>query len=170
MKKENEIMEDINSIREQNAKSIFELLEGYEEDVNEYLLQMVASVCSVSLDDLKSNKSPKLHITQARWLYWYSYRYMTAETYPKIAERFENKYGTKFHGTTVCVGCNKMMNLISTDSMWRKRWVLMKRILNAYKSTSNAVIPNLDVESTVRVVVYKPSNVNVKVEFKDIEE
>ena len=170
MKREEEIRNELTEMSNSSVKDIFDALSKHEGDVFEYLLQMVASLCNVSCDDIKHDKRHFVYIAQSRWFFWYAYRYMTGEPYMKISSRFNEKYGTNFHYVTVTKACTKMMNLISEDGIWRKRWILIKRIINTYNDVAKTAIPKLDVQSTVRMVIYKPSSVNIKVEFKDVDE
>ena len=70
-----------------------------------------------------------LDVAQARWLFWYAYRYMTNETYEKISKLSESMYKRKFTKTCVASSVNKMYSLIEQQPIWRKRWTIVKRII-----------------------------------------
>lgn len=85
----------------------------------------VANLCGVDSADMIYN-TDELHLLQARWLYWYSLRYMTQDTFSRLCE-ITQLDGHRFALRTVHKAVVVMGNLIETDSIWKARW---KRIKN----------------------------------------
>jgi hypothetical protein len=142
---------------------ICDLLRGYEVCIKETLADFIASLCDVSVSDLL-NDEKKLYSSQCRWLYWYAYRYMTNEPYAKMADRLAIN-GRKFTLQAINNGVNKMMQMAEEDTVWKKRWIMVKRIIKVYNDTTMTTMPQYTEPASVKVVIKKPSNVDVKVEF-----
>lgn len=85
----------------------------------------VANLCGVDSADMIYN-TEEMHLVQARWLYWYSLRYMTQETFARISE-ITQLDGHRVVWRTIAKAVVVMGNLIETDSIWKARW---KRINN----------------------------------------
>lgn len=168
--KESEAKERLQEMSNDNVEQICELLHSRERDVQEYLAHFVASLCDIeyeSMIGIKESNVKTYYAAQCRYLFWYAYRYMTNEPYEKMAQRL-GKFGRKFSTTGIISGVNKMAQMTEQDSIWRNRWMTLKRIIRMYNETTTTAIPQFDEPSVVRVVVYKPSNVTVEVEFKNV--
>lgn len=124
------IKQKVAEINNHNVDAVCALLRQHEIPVISYLADFVAALCDISKEEMLSN-SDKLHIAQARWLFWYTYRYLTNEPYEKIA----NKTATPAHRFSpqgITNGVNKMSMMIEQEPMWKKRWTIIKRISRAY--------------------------------------
>ncbi len=154
---ENELIERWKTIEQENVNRACEYLRGYEQEIGNHLAHFVASLCDIDIEDMLSNMKSN-YCSQARWLYWYALRYMTDETYEKIAIRTTYN-GRKFSMRAVAKGIEKMGAMIDENGIWRKRWVILKRVIKMY-NMNNA-------ENVVRVVVTKPAGIKVEVEFKN---
>lgn len=145
------------SIEESNITKACEYLKGYEQEIGNHLARFVASLCDIEVEkmfsDMKSN-----YCSQARWLYWYALRYMTDETYDKIAIRTIYN-GHKFTLRAVAKGIDKMGKMVYENGVWRKRWVILKKIIKMYNAQ--------DSQDIIKVVITKPANTKVEVEFKN---
>lgn len=167
---ENEAKKRLQEMADSNIEQVCELLHSRERDVQEYLAHFVASLCDVDYETMVGNKAcdtKTYYIAQCRYLFWYAYRYMTNEPYEKMAERL-GKLGRKFSATGIISGVNKMAQMTEKDSIWKNRWLTLKRLIRMYNDTTTTTIPQFEEPSVVRMVVYKPSNVTVEVEFKNI--
>ena len=150
--------EEIKTSLEENERITMECindaLRNYEGRIRTYLAQFVASVCNVDIDKMFS-ESNCLDVAQARWLFWYAYRYMTGETYEKIGKLSEPIYGKRFTRVGVASSVNKMYELIEQQPIWRKRWTIVKHIIK----TQN----DLMFERPVPITITIPKNVELKI-------
>lgn len=127
IKKEWKDMEDA------SMQEICVVLKRYDYNVQTMLAYYVASLCDISIVDMLS-QSDKSHIAQSRWLFWYAYRYMTNETYERIAQRCVVD-GCAFSSESIRVGCAKISSLVETDFMWRRRWNVIKHIIKLWNES-----------------------------------
>lgn len=149
------ILQQMSTLEQETLDKVCELLKGYETRMQDYLAHFVASLCDVKLEDMLTDCNV-LHAAQARWLYWYSYRYMTSETYDKIAERTARYFGKRFTMQGVAAGVNKMAQMIEQEPIWKKRWTIIKRLLKSRDDNVN------ETPSTIRIVAYAPKGTQVK--------
>lgn len=149
---EDKVREDWKRLDEDGIAEVLRLLKGHEESIQEYLADYVAALCSVDKRAMMTDTS-RIDIIHARWLFWYAYRYMSGETFPKIGEISE-RYGRTFPDTTVSGGVNKMGGLINCITIWSKRWNILKRIIKLRGKSEDP--------DTVKVVVTTPKNVEVE--------
>ena len=133
---------------------VCDTLANYERCIRVYLAEFVASMCNVETERMFSNDS-HLDVAQARWLFWYAYRYMTNETYEKIGKLSSELYGKTFAKVSVAESVNKMYNLIEQQPIWRKRWTIIKRII---KLQNEMVF-----EPQVPITITVPKNVEVTI-------
>jgi len=164
---EDKIKAEIESAEAENISAVCDMLKEQGRDILSRLADIVASMCDVNKEDLLEKKKLSLHVSQSRWLYWYTYRQMTHEPYNKMAERL-GKSGYGFHPMSIQVAVNKMSMLISGDTIWKKRWIMLKRIIRIYNdATETAIeIPN-DEQQTVKVIIQKPKNIKIDIVIKD---
>lgn len=139
------------------AERINEILQEYDYEPMDMLVGHVSNLCNVSVDDLMSSRD-RTYIAQARWLLWYSYRYMTHESYTMIAKRFHGV----FHQRTVAFGIVKMSRLIEADETWRKRWKVIRHIIRTSCPQEE------DENVTIVVQVPKGMSGEVKLEVKEV--
>lgn len=150
--------EEIRANLEENERitmtCINDTLRNYEGRIRIYLAQFVASVCNVDVDKMFSENNC-LDVAQARWLFWYAYRYMTGETYEKIGKLSEPIYGKRFTKVGVAASVNKMYTLIEQQPIWRKRWTIIKRIIKMQNE--------IDFEPPLPITITIPKNVELKI-------
>lgn len=149
---EEKVREDWKRLDEENVAEVLRLLKGHEESIQEYLADYVASLCGVDKHAMMTEMH-RIDLLQARWLFWYAYRYMTGETFPKIGE-ISGRYGRTFPDTTVSGCVNKMGGLINCITIWSKRWNILKRIIKLRGKDDDT--------DKVKVVVTTPKNVEVE--------
>ena len=126
MKSDDVIITEMGAI--DDVEHVINMFRENEIDMMQYLADTVASLCNIDKSDMLG-KTARPHIANARWLYWYAYRYMTGETYEKIAE-MTNKIATgHFTASTICSACNRMDELKTAEPIWQKRWNTIKRVV-----------------------------------------
>lgn len=123
---ENASFEDI---QDNYIEEVVSQLRKFECDIQERLADFIAALCNITTEEMFS-PTEKAFFSHARWLYWYAYRHLTKEPYERIAKKTEQLFGRKF--TTMCVASavNKMMLMIESEPVWKKRWYAVKRILS----------------------------------------
>lgn len=126
-KSDEEIRKDISKIDKKIADAV-ECLRNYDMDVFEYIADVVASVCNVDVCRMLSDDRT-MQIVQARWLYWFAYRYLTNSTYERISEETSCGASKQYTYAGVGIGINKMSAMIAEDPVWRRRWGVVKRVL-----------------------------------------
>lgn len=140
---------------EQHAMQIIcDTLSTYENKARVYLADFVAALCHVEKGDMFSTCN-NLDIAQARWLFWYAYRYMTNETYEKIGNLSRDIYGKAFTKVGVSSSVNKMARLIANEPIWTKRWAILKRIIKEQN-------PSI-AEPPVPITITIPKNVELTI-------
>ena len=135
-------------------KCICDTLRNQEIRTRTYLADFVAELCGVEKEKMFSACN-SLDVAQARWLYWYAYRYMTNETYEKIGRLSGELYGKAFTKVGVASSVNKMYKLIEQQPIWRKRWTIIKRII---KENSESIV-----EPPIPITITVPKNVEVTI-------
>ena len=138
------------------AEKINAILKEYDYEPLEMLASHVARLCNVTEDELRESRD-RAYKSQARWLLWYAYRYMTGESYAMIAMR----HGGKVHTRTVASGIVKMTHLIGNDELWRNRWNVLRHLIKSTKTKEE------DLSITVLVQVPKGMKDKVKLEIKE---
>ena len=150
--------EEIKRELEQNEsiaiQAVCDILMNYEAHIRTHLADFVASICNVEKERMFSSCND-LDVAQARWLFWYAYRYMTGETYEKIGKLSKPIYGKAFTKVGVAASVNKMYTLIEQQPIWRKRWTIVKRII---KMQNEMVF-----EPQVPITITIPKNVELTI-------
>lgn len=137
---------------------ILSALRHHELDMQEYLADTVAALCNVRKETMLGG-SEKAYIAQARWLFWYAYRYMTGETLEKIANMTLLNGGHKFTTCGIGQSINKMTILISSDPLWEKRWNIIKRIIKLRDAKQEE-------PQDTTIVVRVPKGLKEKIKFE----
>ena len=160
IKSDEQIKSDWERLENDNIEKACEYLRRYECDIEDYVAEIVASLCNVDVDKMLSDTSVA-YLAQARWLYWYALRYMTNETYDKIAERTMSKTPYRFTPNGIGQSINKMSAMIVNEPIWTKRWIILKRII---KLRDTVVKGKIETE-TVTMKIIAPKG--VKLELKN---
>lgn len=142
------------------VEQICYILRGYENVILHHVSDFVASICGVDRTQMLSN-CDKIPLAQARWLYWYAIRYMTNDTYDKIADRTALQ-GHHFASSSIGLCINKMARLIESEPIWKKRWYIVKPILRMWMEKHAGTSHN---EET-KVVISCPKDCNIKFDIK----
>lgn len=160
MKNDEQIKNDWQRLETENIEKACDLLRQHESRIEDYMADIVASLCNVDCAAMLTNSSVA-YLAQARWLYWYAIRYMTNETYDKIAMRTTAKSGCKFTPNGIGQSINKMALLVAQEPIWVKRWTIIKHII---KLRDTVIKEKGDMETlTMKIIAPK----GVKVELKN---
>lgn len=135
-------------------------LREYEHDIQLFIADYVAALCDVTVADMFLG-SDVVYLAHARWLYWYTYRYATNESFDKIAaQRFPN--GHVFVQRTIQHGVNKMSLMIEKEELWNKRWCVLKKILRLRESETRKPKNNI-----ITICVPRELKDTIKIEIKE---
>ena len=126
----------------------------YSRYTGSYLANIIAALCDVDKDEMLSD-TKHLYNSHARWFYWFAYRYMTNESYDSIAKRCENY--RKFTESCVGICVAKMSMMVEQEPMWKKRWVITKRIIKSILDDGD------DQPSKLTLKVIPPKGVTVEI-------
>lgn len=132
-----------------------------EYSMQDYLADYVAAMCDVSKEEMFA-QTDVVYLAHARWFYWYVYRYMTSESFDKIALQSVHG-GHNFNSRTVQNGVSKMAAMIDAEPLWRKRWTVAKQLIKAHNDESGDIE-----EHTITVSVPKKLKGIVKIKIKEI--
>lgn len=160
MKTDEQIKNDWQRLETENIEKACDLLRQHESRIEDYMADIVASLCNVDCAEMLTNSSVA-YLAQARWLYWYAIRYMTNETYDKIAMRTTAKSGCKFTPNGIGQSINKMALLVAQEPIWVKRWTIIKHIIKL----RDMVVKEKSEMETVTMKIIAPKG--VKVELKN---
>lgn len=132
-------------------------LKNHEETLRKQLADFVSALCDVKVKDMLANNK-SAYIMHTRWLYWYAYRYMTNESYRQIAERAKAQ-GVIYTEQGVNSAVNKMSNLIAANTIWTKRWAILKKMIKSAKEDCNGIGD---------IIIFAPKELQgkIKVEYK----
>ena len=151
---EEEIKQELANNEQRMIECVCNALSNYELDMRTYLARFVSSLCDVEIERMLSDDN-HLDVAQARWLFWYAYRYMTGETYEKIGKLSERIYGKSFTKVGVASSVNKMYTMIEQQPIWRKRWTIVKRIIKL----QNEIV----FEPQIPITITIPKNVELTI-------
>lgn len=126
------------------------------------IAELVSASCNVDMNDMLSGKK-KLHLAQARWLYWHLCRFVTHDTYDRISE-LSRLDGTRFSPRAIGYGIATMTNMIDTDNDWRSRW---QYLLSSIGLSDNRNTSKSSPQHKNKIVLQVPKN--IQVEIKEIE-
>ena len=139
---EGEIKQNLEENERITMQCVCDTIRVYGSRTRIYLADFVASLCDVEKERMFSACND-LDVAQARWLYFYAYRYMTG--------------GKTFTKVGVASSVNKMYELIENQPIWRKRWTIIKRVIKAGEN----VIED-EAKKPIRIIIPKDANVELK--------
>lgn len=147
---------NLESIKNYHVEKICEHLRASEISIQDWMLDFVASLCDVNKDEIFA-PTDVVYLAHARWLYWFACRYMTGESYDKIAKQ-DFHGGHPYTARTVQNGVNKMSIMIDNLPLWKKRWVILKQIIKVYNEDKSG--------ETSKITIVVPKQLNdVKIEI-----
>lgn len=151
---EEQIKMSLNENDSNTAQRVCEALRDYGSNARQHLADFVASLCNIDKERMQS-KCNDLDVAQCRWMFWFAYRFMTNETYDKIGRISEQLYGKRYTKVGVSIGVSKMSSLIEQNSMWKKRWTIIKRVIKESNETL--------VEPPTPITITIPKNVELTI-------
>lgn len=126
----NEKEKTFDELSEYHFKQACEHIRLCEISVQKRLHELTASLCDIDKDKMFEN-TDVVFIAHARWFYWYAYRYMTNESYDKIA--LQDFHGLhKFNARTVQNAVSKMSMMIENEPLWKRRWLVVRKLIKIY--------------------------------------
>ena len=155
------IANKISDSQEYHIKKVVEHLQSCEQDIKNHLADFVSALCGVQKDSMLSN-THVAYCAHARYMYWYAYRYMTNESYEKIAT-LSCEDGHKYTQSAISTGINRMSVMIEQEPPWNKRWLIVKRIINVIKTQER----ERDIDNTIVIQVPKDLKGKVNIQIKD---
>ena len=165
--KDEDIQERWRQLDEQDIKDLCDTLRSHEKQIQGYLCEVIASVCDVDKDSLLTS-TDNISIAHARWLFWYSLRYITKETYEKMAESINKEYGFSFRARSITSGVNKMATMIDRDDLWKDRWRIVRHVLGLRTPSKQQQI-NFMEDTKGKIVLAVPRALKNKIVIKYIE-
>lgn len=156
-----EVMTDWSEKKQKHVESALYHLRQLGTLTKSLLLRIVAELCDENPTDILS-VTDKVHISHARWFFWYSVRYMTSESYTKIALYNDTSKGHKFDAKTIQNGVNKIAMMIEEQPMWKKRWIIIKRIIKQYQEETET-----KKEETILIRVPKGIREQLKIKVEE---
>ena len=163
MKNDELIRQEYKRIEREYVDKAIDLLRKYSDNIELYIADIVASLCNVDVNEM-FDKSNEITLAQARWLYWHSIRYLTNDTYDKIARRTNHERGCSYMPNSIGQCINKMSALIEQEPMWKKRWTIIKRIIRLIQSEDDC--NSVDNTITINIPKEMKRKLNLKIEEK----
>lgn len=133
-------------------------LQGYTQDITHTLVELVASLCDITKEELLRDKK-HLASKHARWLYWYAYRQLTNESYETMSQRFK-QYG-RFPANSIGWAVANMSMMIASGTIWTKRYAMIKKVIRAANRCEESEHPK---DIVVKVVAPKDIKIEIKQE------
>ena len=155
---DDKVVSELKESQDFHIKKAVEHLQLCEKDINKYLSDFVAALCEVPKNSMLSN-THVVYCAHARYLYWYAYRYMTNESYEKIAA-MSCESGHKYTQSAIATGVNKMSTMIEEEPLWNKRWLIVKRIIKLQWQDET-------IDNTIVIQVPKDLKGKVNIQIKD---
>lgn len=163
IKTEDETKKDWNKLDVDNVNKICELVRSYERDIQDYLADLVASLCDLTVSDMMV-KDERLHCNHARWLFWYAYRHMTNDTFEHLSQITE-RYGRKYSFQGINLAVNKMSMLIADNTIWTKRWTILKQLIKTRDRSQEFDFNQCPKAPTDKVTITIPQELKSKIEI-----
>jgi hypothetical protein len=130
-----------------------------DKEITALLTDKVSEICGISPDDIMVD-THAAHISHARWLFWYAYRYVTNESYLKMSETLKTPH-KKFVGRAIQQGVTKMSMMIECEPVWHKRWESIKQVIKQkYGEDEN-------VDNTITICVPLHLKEKIKIQIKE---
>lgn len=144
----------------ENVTIALSYLERVEGNTVSILAEYVAAICNISVTDLTS-KEKASHIVHARWLFWYAYRYMTHESYPKMSKTVTDG-SSFFTASALQLGVCRMSTMVANEPTWGKRWKAIKHFIKLRSQGEE----KLDNTITINVPKHLKDTITIKIQDK----
>lgn len=142
------------------VERICTILREHKITIQNALIDFVAALCDVDKHEMMyiSGKG-NAHLTQARWFFWYASRMLLGATYNEMSED-SAKIGTHVTKHGIMLGVLRMATMTEQEPIWRKRWMIMKRIIK--ESDNN----NIDKEDNQPIKIVVPKDIEIEIQKK----
>lgn len=157
MKNNEQIKADFTNIDNDSLKKGLYYLGLYEKSIQEYLVDVVAALCGIEKEKMLTDGNV-LKSAHARWLYWYAYRYLSNESYDKIADITYGICGKRFTKQAIGHCISRMSIMVEEEPLWKKRWTIIKRIIKLRdvdndKKVDNTITINIPKELREQITI-----------------
>lgn len=133
------------AVMREDIDNAIALLRRYNENVGSYIVDVVAAVCDVRAEDIMSGICTA-HITHARWLYWYSMKYMTKSSSLSIAIASSKLFNKTYTEQAVAHSVSKMSSMIEMEQEWARRWAVVRRVIRLSNDDEDGEKPVIVIE------------------------
>lgn len=142
------------------VERICAILREHKITIQDALIDFVAALCDVDKDKMmNASGMGDSSLAYARWFYWYANKVLTGDTYKKMSED-SGKQGKKVTLMCVMKGALKMSAMIENIPIWRKRWIIMKRVIRESEYNGVGKADN----SPIKIVA--PKNIEIEIQKK----
>lgn len=155
--KESEMLDAISNNEKETIKTVCDALNGHEAMIRSCLSDFVASLCGVSKEEMMSGQGG-VDVTQARWLFFYAYKYMTGDTCERIGSFVSSADGGTYRAQSVSYGISQMSSYIDSFHVWNKRWTILKSVI---KKVRDLKIEESPTDKSVKIIVPKDTKVEL---------
>ena len=124
---------DFINMKDKTLKEVCDILRKYDMNWEISLSYFVASLFGVDRADMLSKDRSK-DIVYARWFYWYVLREVCKIDYETIAQEVSIDDAI-FVTSSIYQGISNMQELISSNSFYRDKWMIVKSMVNLKKPT-----------------------------------
>lgn len=124
---------DFINMKDKTLKEVCDILRKYDMNWEISLSYFVASLFGVDRADMLSKDRSK-DIVYARWFYWYVLREVCKKDYETIAQEVSIDDAI-FVTSSIYHGISNMQELISSNSFYRDKWMIVKSMVNLKKPT-----------------------------------
>ena len=146
----------IQSVEQDALNAAKMALSGYTGNVKDIVATLVSSLCDVDKQEML-NEPRVATLVYARWFYWYVIKQLYGMTNESISKQsFSNR---RFNISCVTQGILKMSMLIQSNTIWTKRWSIMKRVI---MDANKVEQPELFAQN-ITVKITHPKGVNIEI-------
>ena len=124
---------DFINMKDKTLKEVCDILRKYDMNWEISLSYFVASLFGVDRADMLSKDRSK-DIVYARWCYWYVLREVCKKDYETIAQEVSIDDAI-FVTSSIYQGISNMQELISSNSFYRDKWMIVKSMVSLKKPT-----------------------------------
>lgn len=124
---------DFINMKDKTLKEVCDILRKYDMNWEISLSYFVASLFGVDRADMLSKDRSK-DIVYARWFYWYALREVCKKDYETIAQEVSIDDAI-FVTSSIYQGISNMQELISSNSFYRDKWMIVKSMVSLKKPT-----------------------------------
>lgn len=155
---EKEITSILKNNEEDKVERICTILREHKITIQDALIDFVAALCDVDKHEMMyiSGKG-NTHLVYARWFYWYVCRMLLGATYKEMSKD-SAKIGTQITKHGIMLGVLRMATMTEQEPIWRKRWMIMKRIIKESENNS------MGIESDQPIKIVVPKNVEIEIQ------